>query len=191
MRRILRLTLPALALAALSAAAPRAAQAQQRIRCESHGYDRTYCNADTRGGVSVVRQLSSTSCERGRTWGTARQGIWVSNGCRADFAVSYPGNGNANANVNGRWNNGRGNGNGRWNRVSSRNGVSSSDAAARCRSAVQDRIDRSRNADVRITGGGWDGNVDSYLLNFETNRGDYGQCQVMSNGRVIISHTRR
>jgi hypothetical protein len=188
MRSALRLALPALALAALSAAAPRAAQAQQRIRCESSGYDRSYCNADTRGGVQIVRQLSSAACQRGRTWGTSSRGIWVSNGCRADFAVSYAGN----ASNNGRWNNNRGaSNNGRWNRGANRSNMSSSDAAARCRSAVQDRISRSRGADVRITGGGYDANVNSYLLNFQTSRGDYGQCQVQSNGQVLISHSRR
>jgi hypothetical protein len=92
MRSSIRLLVPAAALA-LAAFSPASAHAQQRVRCESHGYDRSYCNADTRGGVQIVRQLSDASCREGRSWGTSSRGIWVSNGCRADFVVgsSYGG----------------------------------------------------------------------------------------------------
>jgi hypothetical protein len=188
MRSALRLALPALALCALSAAAPRSAQAQQRIRCESHANDRSYCNADIRGGVTLVRQLSSAACQRGRTWGTSRQGVWVSNGCRADFETSYNGNGGynrANANNNGRWNRT----NSRWDRSGSSSGLSS-DAANRCRSEVLSRIVKRNDGDVQITGGRYQSNVDSYMVDWVSGR-EYGQCQVSSNGRVIIEHHRR
>ena len=58
------------------------------IRCESNGSRRTYCRADTGGGVQMSRQISSTYCQQGRNWGYDRSGIWVSDGCRADFSIS-------------------------------------------------------------------------------------------------------
>src|SRR5260370_26196786 len=61
----------------------------QTLRCESNdnGYDRKYCAADTRGGVRLARQLSGAACTQGSTWGFDSRGVWVSNGCRADFEV--------------------------------------------------------------------------------------------------------
>ena len=32
-----------------------------------------------------LRQLSRAACIQGRTWGYGRNGIWVSDGCRAEF----------------------------------------------------------------------------------------------------------
>lgn len=67
------------------------------IRCESNDNRTRNCSIDTRGGVRLVRQLSDTRCEQGRNWGYDRGGIWVSSGCRAEFAVGrgggYPGGG--------------------------------------------------------------------------------------------------
>ena len=64
--------------------------------CESIGYNRNYCRADTRGGVSLEQQLSdSTSrggeCVFNRSWGYDSGGIWVSNGCRGQFRLGHPG----------------------------------------------------------------------------------------------------
>lgn len=56
------------------------------IRCESRDYRQVYCDIDARGGVRIVDQLSDTACVQGRTWGWDRRGVWVSGGCRADFA---------------------------------------------------------------------------------------------------------
>jgi hypothetical protein len=64
----------------------------QRFRCESDGNRQRYCRIDTRGGVELARQLSSTPCIRGRNWDYDRDGVWVSHGCRAEFATGY-GNG--------------------------------------------------------------------------------------------------
>jgi hypothetical protein len=36
--------------------------------------------------VQIVRQISKTRCEEGRTWGRLRDGVWVDRGCRAEFA---------------------------------------------------------------------------------------------------------
>jgi hypothetical protein len=63
------------------------------IRCESRGYNQIYCNADTRGGVRIVNQLSSTPCVEGDTWGADRRGVWVRGGCRAEFEVGRGGHG--------------------------------------------------------------------------------------------------
>lgn len=62
--------------------------ASQTVVCEASGDDRRYCAADTRGGVTLVRQISGTSCRQGSNWGYDSRGIWVSNGCRAEFAVA-------------------------------------------------------------------------------------------------------
>lgn len=62
------------------------------IRCESTGHDHHYCDADTSRGVVLVDQLSHAGCWEGDTWGYDRRGIWVANGCRADFQTGYKGN---------------------------------------------------------------------------------------------------
>jgi len=81
------LAISALAVAGILSLQPTEAAAQDRVRCESRNQDRTYCTADTRGGVRLVRQISDADCVSGRTWGTDRRGIWVTRGCRADFEV--------------------------------------------------------------------------------------------------------
>ena len=58
-----------------------------RFRCESNDNRTRYCNADTRYGIELVRQISRDSCIEGRSWGVTREGVWVSRGCRAEFAV--------------------------------------------------------------------------------------------------------
>ncbi len=59
----------------------------QVISCSSDDMHRHYCQANTRGGVRLVKQNSDSACEQGRTWGYDRRGIWVDRGCRADFQV--------------------------------------------------------------------------------------------------------
>ena len=59
------------------------------VRCESADGRTRECAADTRGGVQLVRQLSRAACVEGRNWGYGRGGIWVSQGCRAEFATGY------------------------------------------------------------------------------------------------------
>ena len=67
----------------------------QVVRCESPRGARNQCRVDVRGGVRMLRQLSTSSCVEDRTWGYDRGGIWVSQGCRADFEIgSRLGNGN-------------------------------------------------------------------------------------------------
>jgi hypothetical protein len=58
-----------------------------RVRCESRDRRTEYCGVDTRGGVRLVRQMSDRRCVRGSTWGTDGRGIWVTDGCRAEFEL--------------------------------------------------------------------------------------------------------
>jgi hypothetical protein len=53
--------------------------------CESIDRSQHYCPADTSGGVSLSVQYSKASCRQGSSWGYDNHGIWVSNGCRAQF----------------------------------------------------------------------------------------------------------
>lgn len=75
------------------------------IRCESDSGRQRRCDADTRGGVQLSRQLSSSSCIQGRSWGYDRNGIWVSEGCRAEFALGRGGGWNGGGGGGG-WNGG-------------------------------------------------------------------------------------
>ncbi len=59
----------------------------QVMTCESNEGRLRECAADTRGRVRLVKQLSRSPCIEGRTWGARRDGIWVSEGCRAEFLV--------------------------------------------------------------------------------------------------------
>jgi len=58
------------------------------IACASDNGLRTYCTADTRGGVRLMRQLGGSPCQEGSTWGYDSRGIWVDRGCRAEFDLS-------------------------------------------------------------------------------------------------------
>lgn len=59
-----------------------------RISCSSENGQRMYCDADTRGGVLLTRQLSRAACQQGSSWGYDRRGIWVDRGCGAEFTVA-------------------------------------------------------------------------------------------------------
>lgn len=67
----------------------------QTISCASQNNSRQYCAADTRGGVTLIRQSSQASCIQNQSWGYDSRGIWVDRSCRADFRVgnSSPGGG--------------------------------------------------------------------------------------------------
>lgn len=58
------------------------------IKCESpSGGGRRHCATETLGGVSMIRQLSKSQCIQHSTWGFDRKGVWVSQGCRAEFQI--------------------------------------------------------------------------------------------------------
>ena len=68
-------------------------KSEQTVRCSSHDGATSYCQWNSSWGQPVLqRQLSSATCEKGRTWGYGLRGLWVSGGCRAEFA---PGGGSA------------------------------------------------------------------------------------------------
>jgi hypothetical protein len=58
------------------------------LRCESRDGRYNFC-----GGYGYVRsaqvrrQLSDNNCRLNRSWGYRNGGIWVDNGCRAEFLV--------------------------------------------------------------------------------------------------------
>lgn len=58
---------------------------RRSITCSSNNGGRVLCEADTRDGVMLVRQISGSPCRQGETWGYDRRGIWVDRGCRAEF----------------------------------------------------------------------------------------------------------
>ena len=61
------------------------------IRCESGDYRRQYCQAPygvTLRDVRITRQRSVSDCIQGYSWGYNRNSIWVTDGCRADFAIN-------------------------------------------------------------------------------------------------------
>ena len=57
------------------------------VRCESHDGRQAYCPLPGRGRARLVNQLSRSECREGYSWGQDRRGVWVSNGCRAEFAI--------------------------------------------------------------------------------------------------------
>ncbi len=58
----------------------------QTIRCESQDNRERTCPTSFRGRAVLVRQLSGSACIENRTWGQRGNTIWVSNGCRGEFA---------------------------------------------------------------------------------------------------------
>ncbi|WP_312708132.1 DUF3011 domain-containing protein [Stenotrophomonas sp.] len=60
----------------------------QVIACHSNDHRQQYCDARVRRGVRLVRQESRSACIEGRSWGWDRRGVWVSDGCRAQFQVN-------------------------------------------------------------------------------------------------------
>jgi hypothetical protein len=65
-----------------------AANAAINVTCSSERGGREYCQADTSGGVQLLRQISASVCRKGYSWDKDANGIWVDHGCKADFAIS-------------------------------------------------------------------------------------------------------
>ena len=56
------------------------------MSCGSYNFQRKYCPAYLGGrDVFLLRQMSKSSCIN--NWGYDRNGVWVTNGCRAEFVV--------------------------------------------------------------------------------------------------------
>ncbi|MEI2455479.1 MULTISPECIES: DUF3011 domain-containing protein [Lysobacter] len=59
------------------------------LRCESQDRRARRCEGDTGLGVRLVKQLSNSECIEGRSWGYDAHGVWVEDGCRAEFELDY------------------------------------------------------------------------------------------------------
>ncbi len=58
----------------------------KRVKCESHDNRRNTCDADLRGyRIEDVREISRADCDIGRNFGYDDRGVWVDEGCRAEF----------------------------------------------------------------------------------------------------------
>ncbi len=59
------------------------------IRCESADNRSRSCNftGNSRGDIRLLRQLSGKPCVENQTWGRSRNGVWVTQGCRAEFVI--------------------------------------------------------------------------------------------------------
>lgn len=57
------------------------------VRCESNSGRSQECALQ--GRPRLIRQLSNTPCVEGENWGASRRGVWVTQGCRAEFIGDY------------------------------------------------------------------------------------------------------
>lgn len=60
----------------------------RRITCESKDRRRRFCGASISVRATLIKQISGRSCDEGRSWGWERNGVWVDDGCRAEFSVN-------------------------------------------------------------------------------------------------------
>lgn len=70
--------------AVVAVAAPANAQT---VSCTSEDGSKKYCQADTKHGVTLVKQKSEIPCKQGESWGFDDRGIWVDHGCGGDFVL--------------------------------------------------------------------------------------------------------
>ena len=57
------------------------------VTCTSKPGERQECPADTSKGVALARSQGEAACLLGKTWGYDDKGVWVSDGCSAEFVV--------------------------------------------------------------------------------------------------------
>jgi hypothetical protein len=58
-----------------------------RITCSSNDGRRNWCDIGRARDAQLVRQISGSACVRNRTWGVDNRGLWVDQGCRAEFVI--------------------------------------------------------------------------------------------------------
>ena len=63
------------------------AQNNNVFTCSSDDGQLHSCRVNTERPIQFVRQRSNAQCVEGQSYGIDRGGVWVTNGCRADFAV--------------------------------------------------------------------------------------------------------
>jgi len=59
------------------------------VGCASDDYRYRFCQVDLGGAgrAYVSRKISGAACIEGRSWGWNRAGIWVDQGCSAEFTI--------------------------------------------------------------------------------------------------------
>jgi hypothetical protein len=57
------------------------------VTCSSKPGERQQCSADTSKGIVLAKSFGESPCLLGKTWGYDDQGVWVADGCSADFVV--------------------------------------------------------------------------------------------------------
>src|SRR5262245_371480 len=57
------------------------------LSCTSKPGETNHCAADTSAGVLLNRSTGAAPCLLGKTWGYDQKGVWVSDGCSAEFTV--------------------------------------------------------------------------------------------------------
>jgi len=171
------------------------------LRCDSNNNRQQVCHTGWRSAV-LVRQVSDTRCVEGRNWGSSNGSVWVSGGCRAEFAQ---GRGNG-------WGNGNGNGQGGWNNNGTVRCDSNNNRHQVCntgwRSAmllrqisdtrcIEGRNWGSNNGSVWVSGGcraeftqgrgGWGGNNNYYFVDCHSNSNRLNTCNWdRRRGRPVI-----
>ena len=161
-----------IALAAAVSLAPRPAAAQTVVTCESTNGHKEICPVNTSGGVTVYRQLSSTTCVQGRNWNLTPSVIWVNGGCRAQFMV---GNTRGGRYDNGGYNNGGYNNNGYNNRTAN-------STEGLCRRAVRQQVGRR----VEISTWAMNNSRNNARVGWRLANGRSGECRIDRNGNVSV-----
>ena len=78
--------------AILFALLPQSVNAQTTtVTCSSKDGAREHCAAETSVGVTLQRSLGTVECLLGKTWGYDDKGVWVADGCSAEFVVGVSG----------------------------------------------------------------------------------------------------
>ncbi len=60
------------------------------VSCASVSAERQHCPAYTDSGVVLLRSTGTGACLLGRSWGYDSRGVWVTEGCAAEFGVGSP-----------------------------------------------------------------------------------------------------
>lgn len=58
-----------------------------RVSCSSQPGERQHCAADTSAGVALLASTGAAPCLLGKSWGYDDQGVWVADGCSAEFVL--------------------------------------------------------------------------------------------------------
>ena len=73
---------------ASASAASAAKPVPVRVSCSSKPGERQECPANTRNGVVLAHSSGESPCLLGKSWGYDDKGVWVSDGCSAEFVVA-------------------------------------------------------------------------------------------------------